>query len=60
MQTLKNFRASERVRRRAWDLLRREQYGALTPEESAELDYYLELDQRMRAARARARQRPRG
>lgn len=51
-----NFRPSASVRSRVLDLLEREKAASLTPEESSELQHYLELEHLMRLAKARARQ----
>lgn len=51
------FRPSARTRSRVADLVAREKAGALTRDESSELDHFLEIEHLMRLARARARQR---
>ena len=48
------FQPSEQVRNTVSDLIRREKDGALSPEEVAELNRYLELEHLMRLAKARA------
>lgn len=50
------FRASEATRERVWDLVAREKTTGLSPEETAELDYYMQVEHIMRLAKARARQ----
>jgi hypothetical protein len=50
------YRPSEEVRTRVADLLSREKTSELTPEESSELQSYLQLEHIMRLAKARARQ----
>ena len=52
------FRASDEVRDRASQLLRREKQDALSPDEAAELRHYLELEHLMRLAKARACVKP--
>lgn len=49
------FRPSEAAKRRAAELVSREKDGALTPEETSELEHYLQLEHIMRLAKARAR-----
>jgi hypothetical protein len=49
------FRPSDEARRRVAELVAREEEGALTPEESSELEQYIQLEHRMRIAKARAR-----
>jgi hypothetical protein len=49
------FRPSDVAKKRAADLVSREKNGALTPEETSELEYYLQLEHIMRLAKARAR-----
>ena len=49
------FRASDEVRDRVGELLQREKQDALSPDETAELGHYLELEHLMRLAKARAR-----
>ncbi|HEX6038152.1 hypothetical protein [Longimicrobium sp.] len=45
--------ASEAMRGRVADLVRRENAGDLSADEAAELDGYLDVEHRMRLARAR-------
>lgn len=49
------FRPSEAARKRAAELVAREKNGALTAEETTELEHYLQLEHIMRLAKARAR-----
>lgn len=49
------FRPSAAARERAEELIAREKAGALTDEESGELNAYLVLEHLMRLAKARAR-----
>jgi len=53
-QRIVQFRASEENQRRVTDLLEREKAGSLTPQETAELDRYLQLEHLVRLAKARA------
>jgi hypothetical protein len=50
------FRPSAAARQRVADLIAREKTAGLTPDETAELDHYLQLEHLMRLAKARARQ----
>jgi hypothetical protein len=50
------FSPSKRARERVAHLLERLKDGLLSPEESSELDQYVELEHIMRMAKARARQ----
>ena len=49
------FEASTATKLQVADLLRREKTGGLSADEAAELDHYLQLEQLMRLAKARAR-----
>ncbi|HEX7180464.1 MAG TPA: hypothetical protein VF756_01380 [Thermoanaerobaculia bacterium] len=49
------FRPSEAVKSRVADLLVREKTGSLTPDETSELEHYLQLEHIMRLAKARAK-----
>jgi hypothetical protein len=51
------FQPSDDARERVAELIRREKDAALSPDEKAELDHYLELEHIMRLAKARARLR---
>lgn len=49
------FQPSEEVKERVADLLSREKTTGLSPDESSELNQYLQLEHLMRLAKARAR-----
>ncbi len=49
------FRPSEAVQNRVWELVGREKADGLTPDETSELEHYLQLEYIMRLAKARAR-----
>ncbi len=49
------FRPSEETKQRVADLLRREKTTGLTPDETSELERYMQLEHLMRLAKARAR-----
>jgi len=49
------FQPSEEVKARVADLLSREKTAGLSPDESSELNQYLQLEHLMRLAKARAR-----
>jgi phage-related minor tail protein len=49
------FRPSEEAKARVADLIQREKTTGLSPEETAELNHYLQLEHLMRLAKARAR-----
>lgn len=51
------YRPSEEARRRVEDLIRREKSEGLAPEETSELNHYMELNYILTLARARARAR---
>ena len=51
-----NFQVSEETKARIEEMIRQEKTNGLTPEETAELDHYLQLEHLMRLAKARARQ----
>jgi len=51
------FQPSETTRQRVFELLSREKSTGLTPEETLELDHYLQIEHLMRLAKARARRR---
>lgn len=50
------FRPSEAAKARVAELIAREKEGALTREETSELEHYLQLEHIMRLAKARARE----
>ena len=49
------FQPSQEVKDRDADLIQREKTAGLSPEESSELNQYLQLEHLMRLAKARAR-----
>ena len=49
------FRPSAAAKARVADLIHREKTSGLSPEETAELQHYLQLEHLMRLAKARAR-----
>jgi hypothetical protein len=49
------FQPSEEAKARVADLIHREKPTGLSPEETAELNHYLQLEHLMRLAKARAR-----
>jgi hypothetical protein len=49
------FQPSEEAKARAADLIHREKTTGLSPEETTELNHYLQLEHLMRLAKARAR-----
>ena len=49
------FQPSAAAKERVADLIHREKTTGLSPEETAELDHYLQLEHVMRLAKARAR-----
>jgi hypothetical protein len=51
---LANFKASEKTRRRVWDLVAKEKEPGLLPEQKAELDDYLKLEHLVVMTKARA------
>jgi hypothetical protein len=50
-----SFQASDAVKARVEDLIRREKNNGLSVQETAELDSYMQLEHLMRLAKARAR-----
>jgi hypothetical protein len=54
-KTLVEFRRSDATKNHVADLIHREKTTGLSPEESAELRHYLEMEHLMRLAKARAR-----
>jgi DNA replicative helicase MCM subunit Mcm2 (Cdc46/Mcm family) len=50
-----DFEASELTKRRVWELIQRETESRLTPEESSELETFMQLEHIMRLTKARAR-----
>jgi hypothetical protein len=55
-----NFQASDAVKARVDELIRREKNEGLSAEETAELDNYMQLEHLIRLAKARARQMLKG
>ena len=51
------FQPSQAAKERVWELIGREKTTGLTPEETSELEHYVQLEHIMRLAKARARQR---
>lgn len=51
-----NFEASPEAKARVAELISREKITGLSPDETSELDHYMELEHLMRLAKARARQ----
>ena len=49
------FRPSAEAKRRVADLIAREKNSALSPDETAELNHYMEVEHLMRLAKAKAR-----
>ncbi len=56
-ESVATFQPSETSRQHVLTLLAREKSTGLSPEETSELDHYLQLEHLMRLAKARARQR---
>lgn len=56
-QSVIDFRPSTETQDQVADLIRRQKTGSLTPEATAELNHFLEIEHLMRLAKARARQR---
>jgi hypothetical protein len=54
-QSVASFQPSETTREKVAELVAREKTTGLTPEETSELDHYLQLEHLMRLAKARAR-----
>ena len=54
--SLVRFQASEATKARVADLIHREKTSGLSPEETEELNHYMQLEHLMRLAKARARQ----
>ena len=52
-----DFRPSEIAKAQVVDLIRRQKTTSLTPDETAELNQFLQMEHLMRLAKARARQR---
>ena len=56
-QSVIDFRPSDDTKAHVMDLIRRQKTESLTPDETAELNQYLQIEHLMRLAKARARQR---
>jgi hypothetical protein len=56
-QAVIDFRPSEQTKARVAVLIQRQKAESLSPDETAELNHYLQIEHLMRLARARARQR---
>jgi hypothetical protein len=56
-QSVIDFRPSEETKAHVADLIRRQKTESLSPDETAELTQYLQIEHLMRLAKARARQR---
>jgi len=50
-----DYRPSAATKAKVADLIRRQKSSSLTPDESAELNYFLQIEHLMRLAKARAR-----
>ena len=55
-QSVVDFRPSEDTKTKVADLIHRQKTESLTPDETAELNHYLQIEHLMRLAKARARQ----
>jgi hypothetical protein len=55
-EKIANFQISAEAKEHVADLLSREKNGGLTPDETSELNDYIELEHIMRLVKARARQ----
>jgi hypothetical protein len=55
-QSVIDFRPSEETKAHVADLIRRQKAESLSPDETAELNHYLQIEHLMRLAKARARQ----
>jgi hypothetical protein len=56
-QSVIDFRPSTETKEQVADLIRRQKTNSLTPDETAELNHFLQIEHLMRLAKARARQR---
>jgi len=56
-QSVVDFRPSEETKAHVADLIHRQKTDSLSPDETAELNQYLQIEHVMRLAKARARQR---
>jgi hypothetical protein len=55
-EAVAHFRPSPEAQRRLAELIEREKESAISPEEKADLDHFMELEHILRMAKARARQ----
>jgi hypothetical protein len=55
-QNIIDYRPSQEAQDRVADLIEREKEGTLSPEETAELNHFIELEHILRVAKAKARQ----
>jgi hypothetical protein len=55
-QAVADYRPSAEAQQRVAELIALEKEGALSPEEKAELDHFMDLEHILRVAKARARQ----
>jgi hypothetical protein len=56
-QSIVDFRPSDEAKAKVAELIHRQKTAALTADEIAELNHFLEIEHLMRLAKARARQR---
>ena len=54
-EAVAHFRPSPKVQQRVTELIEREKESALSPDEKAELDHFMELEHILRMAKAKAR-----
>jgi hypothetical protein len=56
-QSVVDYRPSDETKTKVAELIHRQKTASLNPDETAELNYYLQIEHLMRLAKARARQR---
>jgi hypothetical protein len=56
-QSVVDFQPSTETKNLVADLIRRQKVDSLTPDETAELNHFLQIEHLMRLAKARARER---
>lgn len=56
-QSVIDFQPSTETKNQVADLIRRQKSDSLTPDETTELNHFLQIEHLMRLAKARARQR---
>lgn len=56
-QSVVDFRPSEATKAKVAELIHRQKTASLSPDETAELNHFLQIEHLMRLAKARARQR---